>query len=46
MGREGERHVRNTMKIDEQGRWFEIGEVNIGNDKWMKFLEMTLSRAE
>lgn len=39
-----QRHVRYTMKIDEEGRWHEIGEINLGNDKWMQFLEMTLSR--
>lgn len=40
-----QRHVRYTMKIDDQGRWHEIGEVNLGNDKWMQFLEMTLTRS-
>lgn len=40
----GERQVRYTMKIDEKGRWHEIGEVKLAEDKWMQFMEMTLSR--
>ncbi len=41
-----QRHVRYTMKIDDQGRWHEIGEVNLGADKWMQFMEMTLRRVK
>lgn len=38
--------VRYTIKLDDKGRWFEIGEVTRGGNEWRKFFEMTLSRAE
>lgn len=37
--------MRYTIRIDEQGRWHEIGEMNPrGTDDWHQFFEMTLRR--
>lgn len=36
--------VRFTIKVDEDGRWFEIGEMTPDGQKWHKFFEMTLDR--
>jgi hypothetical protein len=36
--------VRYTIKRDDKGRWFEIGEVAPDGKKWRKFFEMTLKR--
>jgi hypothetical protein len=38
--------VRYTIKLDDKGRWFEIGEVAQGGKEWRKFFEMTLERVE
>jgi hypothetical protein len=38
--------VRYTIKLDDQGRWFEVGEVTRDGKTWRKFLEMTLHRAK
>jgi hypothetical protein len=38
--------VRYTMKLDEKGRWFEVGEVSQDGKAWRKFFEMTLERVE
>jgi hypothetical protein len=38
--------VRYTIKLDDKGRWFEIGEVTRDGTSWRKFFEMTLERAE
>jgi hypothetical protein len=37
-------HIRYTIRRDEKGRWFEIGERSTDGATWTKFLEMTLSR--
>lgn len=42
--RKGEREIRYTIKLDDQGRWHEIGEVDMGNGKWFQFLEMKLKK--
>lgn len=34
--------VRYTVKRDDKGRWFEIGEVSEDGKTWRKFFEMTL----
>lgn len=36
--------IRFTIKLDEAGRWFEIGEVSRDGTNWNKFFEMTLKR--
>jgi hypothetical protein len=36
--------VRFTIKLDEKGQWFEIGEYSGDGKTWRKFMEMTLSR--
>jgi hypothetical protein len=36
--------VRYTTRLDEKGRWFEVGEVSKDGKEWRKFFEMTLDR--
>jgi hypothetical protein len=36
--------VRYTIKRDDKGRWFEVGEVAPEGKKWRTFFEMTLKR--
>ena len=36
--------VRYTIKLDDQGRWFEVGEVAPDGKDWRKFFEMVLTR--
>jgi hypothetical protein len=36
--------VRFTIKLNEKGQWFEIGEYSGDGKTWRKFLEMTLNR--
>jgi hypothetical protein len=36
--------VRYTIKLDDKGRWFEIGEVSQDGKEWRKFFEMALER--
>jgi len=38
--------IRFTIKLDEIGRWFEIGEVSADGTNWNKFFEMTLKRVD
>jgi hypothetical protein len=38
--------VRYTIKLDDKGRWFEIGEVSKDGAAWRKFFEMTLQRID
>jgi hypothetical protein len=38
--------IRFTIKLDEQGRWFEIGEISMDGKGWHKFFEMTLQRVK
>jgi hypothetical protein len=38
--------VRYTMKLDDKGRWFEIGEISQDGKEWRKFFEMTLERVK
>jgi hypothetical protein len=38
--------VRYTIKLDDRGRWFEIGEVSRDGKAWQQFFEMTLQRVE
>jgi hypothetical protein len=37
-------NVRYTIKLDDKGRWFEIGEASQDGKSWRKFFEMTLER--
>lgn len=39
----GPRQIKFTIKLDDQGRWHEIGEVEI-NGQWTKMFEMTLKK--
>lgn len=36
--------MRYVIKLDDKGRWFEIGEVSQDGKEWRKFFEMTLAR--
>jgi hypothetical protein len=38
--------VRYTIKLDDKGRLFEIGEVSQDGKAWRKFFEMTLERVK
>ena len=38
--------VRYTIKLDDRGQWFEIGEVSRDGKTWQQFFEMTLQRGE
>jgi hypothetical protein len=38
--------IRFTIKLDEAGRWFEIGEISRDGMSWNKFFEMTLKRVD
>jgi hypothetical protein len=38
--------IRFTIKLDEAGRWFEIGEISRDGMTWNKFFEMTLKRVD
>jgi hypothetical protein len=38
--------VRYTVKLDDKGRWFEIGEVSRDGKTWQQFFEMTLKRVD
>ena len=38
--------VRYTIKLDDHGRWFEVGEVSQDGKAWRKFFEMTLERVK
>jgi hypothetical protein len=36
--------IRYTIRLDEKGRWFEIGERSADGAAWTKFFEMTLAK--
>lgn len=36
--------VRFTVRLNEKGQWFEVGEMSRDGQTWMKFFEMTLNR--
>lgn len=38
--------VRYTIKLDEMGRWNEVGELSMDGQAWRKFFEMTLQRVK
>jgi len=38
--------VRYTIKLDDKGRWFEVGEVSRDGKAWRQFFEMTLQRVD
>ena len=38
--------IRFTIKLDEAGWWFEIGEISRDGTSWNKFFEMRLKRAD
>jgi hypothetical protein len=40
------RSVRYTIRLDDSGRWFEIGETSSDGSEWRKFFEMTLTRVD
>lgn len=37
---------RFTIRLNEKGQWFEIGEVSRDSQPWQKFFEMTLDRVQ
>ena len=37
-------NVRFTIKLNEKGQWFEVGEMSRDGQTWLKFFEMTLNR--
>lgn len=39
-----QRTIRYTIKLDDDGRWYEIGELDMGDGKWFQFLEMRLKK--
>lgn len=39
----GGAQIRYTIRIDEEGRWHEIGERSTGDETWTQFFEMTLA---
>lgn len=41
---QAQRTIRYTIKLDEQGRWHEIGEMDMGDGKWYQFMEMRLKK--
>ena len=38
-------HIKFTVKLNEKGQWFEIGEGSRDGQSWQKFFEMTLQKA-
>lgn len=38
--------IRFTIKINEKGQWFEVGEFSRDGKTWQKFFEMTLERVK
>jgi hypothetical protein len=38
--------VRFSIKLDEKGDWFEVGEISSDGQTWKKFMEMTLQRID
>lgn len=36
--------IRYTIRLDDAGRWFEVGEIQAEDGSWRQFFEMTLSR--
>jgi len=38
--------VRYTIKVNDKGQWFEIGEAARDGNAWQKFFEMTLDRVK
>ena len=38
--------VRFTLKLNEKGQWFEMGEFSQDGKSWRLFLEMTLDKAK
>jgi hypothetical protein len=41
-----ERTIRYTIKLDADGNWNEIGEVDLGNGKWFQFMETKLKKVK
>lgn len=37
-------NMRFTIKLNEKGQWYEIGEISRDGQTWLKFFEMTLNR--
>ncbi len=40
----GTMHMRYTIRLDEEGRWYEIGERSTDGENWTAFMGMTLER--
>lgn len=39
-------HMRYTVKLNEKGEWFEVGELSQDGNTWRKFHEMTLQKVK
>lgn len=42
----GQRTIRYTIKLDRDGRWHEVGEIDMGEGKWYQFMEMKLKKVK
>ncbi len=42
----GPRETRYTIRLDDQKRWHEVGEIKLEGDKWTQFFEMTLTKVK
>jgi hypothetical protein len=40
----GAGRIRYTIRLDEQGRWHEVGDRSVDGQQWHRFFEMRLSR--
>ena len=38
--------IRFTIRLNEKGQWFEVGEFSRDGETWQKFFEMTLTRVK
>jgi hypothetical protein len=38
--------MRFTVRLNEKGQWFEVGEFSRDGKAWQKFFEMTLERVK
>ncbi|HEX2211543.1 MAG TPA: hypothetical protein VHG93_27905 [Longimicrobium sp.] len=40
----GAGRIRYTIRLDEEGRWYEVGEISRDGQRWHRFFEMRLTR--
>jgi hypothetical protein len=41
-----QRTIRYTIKLDSEGRWHEVGEIELSAGKWTQFMEMKLKKVK